>query len=67
MSTSTLNPRTWVDQYGDFLYRYAFSRLRDRDAAEETVQDTFVAALKHVDQYQAKGTEQAWLLGILKR
>lgn len=63
----TLNPAAWVDQYGDYLYRYAVSRLRDGEAAEEVVQETFVAALRHVEQYEAKGSERAWLLGILKR
>lgn len=63
----TLNPAAWVDRYGDYLYRYAVSRLRDAEAAEEVVQETFVAALQHVDQYEAKGSERAWLLGILKR
>jgi len=62
-----LNPASWVDDYGDYLYRYAMSRLRDGEAAEEVVQEAFVAALRHVDQYQAKGSERAWLLGILKR
>ena len=62
-----LNPAAWVDQYGDYLYRYALSRLRDADAAEEVVQETFVAGLRHVGQYEAKGSERAWLLGILKR
>lgn len=62
-----LNPTAWVDDYGDYLYRYAISRLRNSEASEEVVQETFLAALKHVHQYQAKGTERAWLLGILKR
>jgi len=62
-----LNPAAWVDEYGDYLYRYAVSRLRDGEAAEEVVQETLVAALRHVDQYEAKGSERAWLLGILKR
>jgi RNA polymerase sigma-70 factor (ECF subfamily) len=66
-SNKSLNPSAWVDEYGDYLYRYAVSRLRDVDAAEEVVQESFVAALRHVDQYEAKGTERAWLLGILKR
>ena len=66
-NNKALNPTTWVDQYGDYLFRYALSRLRDGDAAEEVVQETFVAALRHVDQYEAKGSERAWLLGILKR
>jgi len=66
-NNKTLNPASWVDQYGDYLYRYAVSRLRDGEAAEEVVQETFVAALRHVEQYEAKGSERAWLLGILKR
>ena len=66
-NNKALNPASWVDEYGDYLYRYAVSRLRDGEAAEEVVQETFVAALRHVDQYEAKGSERAWLLGILKR
>jgi len=62
-----LDPARWVEDHGDYLYRYAVSRLRNSEASEEVVQETFVAALKHVNQYQAKGTERAWLLGILKR
>ncbi len=62
-----LNPSAWVDEYGDYLYAYAQSRLRDASAAEEVVQETFLAALKHVDQYAGAGAERAWLLGILKR
>ena len=66
-NSKTLNPDSWIDEYGDYLYRYAVSRLRDGDAAEEALQQTFVAALRHVEQYEAKGSERAWLLGILKR
>ncbi|GAA5508625.1 sigma-70 family RNA polymerase sigma factor [Novipirellula caenicola] len=64
---STTNPAMWVDQYGDNLFRYALSRLRDADAAEEVVQQTFLAGLEHVDQFSGQGSEQGWLLGILKR
>jgi hypothetical protein len=28
----SLNPAAWVDDYGDYLYSYAISRLRDRFA-----------------------------------
>ena len=63
----SVDPTTWVDQYGDFLYRYAALRLRDTNGAEEVVQEAFLSALQHVDQYQGKGSERAWLLGILKR
>lgn len=62
-----LEPTIWVDAHGDALYRYAVSRLRDGDAAEEVVQQTFLAGLEHLDQFQGKGSERGWLLGILKR
>ena len=60
------NPSTWLDEHGDYLFRIAVSRLRDADAAEEVVQDTFVSALKNVKQFAGRGNERAWLSGILK-
>jgi RNA polymerase sigma-70 factor (ECF subfamily) len=62
-----LEPSAWVDRHGDYLYRYALSRLRDGEASEEVVQQTFLAALQHRDQYAGQGAERSWLLGILKR
>ena len=64
---SVVDPAAWVDRHGDTLYRFALSRLRDPEASEEVVQETFVAALRARDQYSAKGPEGAWLLGICKR
>ncbi len=64
---STLDPASWVEAYGDSLYRFALSRLRDVESAEEVVQETFVAALRAREQYAGKGSEGAWLLGICKR
>lgn len=66
-SLHELSPTEWVEQHGDSLYRYAFSRLRTVDAAEEVVQETFVAALRNSKQFSGTGSEGAWLLGILKR
>ena len=62
-----LDPELWVDEYGDYLFRYALSRLRDHNAAEEVVQETFVAGVRHQHQFTGKGSERGWLLGILKR
>ena len=64
---SVVDPAQWVDRYGDTLYRFALSRLRDTEAAEEVAQETFVAALGARDQYSGKGPEGAWLMGICKR
>jgi len=62
-----VDPDKWVDEYGDYLFRYALSRLRDDNAAEEVVQETFLAGVRFQDRYTGEGAERAWLLGILKR
>lgn len=62
-----VEPHLWVEHYGDYLFRYANSRLRDPNAAEEVVQETFLNGIKYLHQYSGKGSQQAWLLGILKR
>jgi len=62
-----LDPAQWVDEYGDYLFRYAFSRLREPNASEEVVQETFLAGIRYHDQFAGRGSERAWLLGILKR
>lgn len=67
LDAQAVNPATWVDQYGDYLFRYAYARLRDANAAEEVVQETFLAGVRYADQYSGRGAERAWLLGILKR
>ena len=64
---AALDPAGWLARHGDYLFRYAMSRLRGAEAAEEVVQETFVAALKAKGQYSGRGAERAWLLGILKR
>ena len=64
---NVLDPQAWVERYGDYLYGYALSRLRDVSSAEEVVQESFVAGLRHAQQYAGRGSERAWLLGILKR
>jgi RNA polymerase sigma-70 factor (TIGR02943 family) len=64
---TALDPETWVDQYGDYLFRYAYSRLRESNAAEEVVQETFLAGVRSAEQFSGTGSEQGWLLGILKR
>tara|TARA_R110002072_G_scaffold273413_2_gene434309 strand:- start:44553 stop:45134 length:582 start_codon:yes stop_codon:yes gene_type:complete len=64
---AALNPDIWVDEYSDYLYRYAKSRLRDSVAAEEVVQETFLAGVRYSEQFEGRGSERGWLMGILKR
>jgi RNA polymerase sigma-70 factor (ECF subfamily) len=61
-----LRPDRWVQEHGDLLFRYALVRVRDRAAAEEVVQETFLAALKGREQFKGRASERTWLVGILK-
>ena len=65
--TQPTDPATWVDEFGDFFYRFAYSRLRDPNSAEEAVQETFVAGIRSFGTYEGKATTRNWLMGILKR
>ena len=60
------NPENWVDQYGDFLYRFTLSRIKDPSLAEDLVQETFLAALKAKKKFQGRSTTRTWLIAILK-
>jgi RNA polymerase sigma-70 factor (ECF subfamily) len=60
------DPGKWLDEHGDYLYRYAVFRLRDNTAAEDVVQETFLAALKAYNRFEGRGSERTWLVGILK-
>lgn len=60
------DPSVWLDQHGDYLFKYAVFRLRDDTAAEDAVQETFLAALKAYKKFEGRGSERTWLVGILK-
>ncbi len=60
------DPERWVDEYGDFLFKFALLRLRDPVQAEDAVQETFLAALKGGKSFAGRSTEKSWLAGILK-
>ena len=61
-----LKPDTWVDRYGDYLYRFALSRIKDPDVAEDLVQETFLAALKGLHNFKHRSSGHTWLTAILK-
>ena len=64
---SNTNPTEWVDQYGDYLYNYALSRVNNQATAYDLVQDTFLAALAALKSFEGRSSEKTWLVSILKR
>src|SRR5262252_5559689 len=63
---SSADAGRWLDEHGDYLFKYASFRLRDDTAAEDALQETFLAALKAFEKFERRGSERTWLVGILK-
>jgi RNA polymerase sigma-70 factor (ECF subfamily) len=60
------DPAAWVDEHGDYLYRYALARVVRPDVAEDLVQETFLAALRNLANFAGRSSERTWLTSILK-
>ena len=60
------NPETWLDEHGDYLFQFALARLGNRAAAEDAVQETFLAGIKALDRYDGGTPVRYWLRGILR-
>lgn len=53
-----------VERYWDRLYRWLFHLTRDRHAAEDLAQETFLRALAAVKSFRAGTNFRAWLFRI---
>lgn len=49
------------------LMRYAMRLTRERHAAEDAVQETWIGAISGLANYQGRSSLTTWLLGILRR
>ena len=63
---SRLDPEGWVEQYGDDLFGFAAARVRNRAAAQDLVQETFLAGIKSGEDFAGRSSERSWLFGILR-
>jgi len=55
-----------LDTHRRYLLRVARLQLRDRDLAEDVVQETFLAALAGRAGFSGRSSIKTWLTGILK-
>lgn len=56
----------WVREYGPELYRFAWSKMSNREEAEDVVQNTYMAALQSYSSFEGKSSPKTWLFSILK-
>ncbi|UZR29696.1 sigma-70 family RNA polymerase sigma factor [Methylococcus mesophilus] len=59
-------PERWLDEHGDYLFRFALIRVLDESTAEDLVQETLLAAMSAQVQRSGESSERTWLTGILK-
>jgi len=63
---SHADPDRWVDEHGDCLYRFALTRVRKEEVAEDLVQETLLVAVRTHEKFGGRSSERSWLVGILK-
>ncbi len=56
----------WVNEYTDELFRYAHYKISDKEAAEDLVQNTFLAAVSSFANFKNESSPKTWLYSILK-
>lgn len=49
------------------LFRFAVRRVRDHDAAEDIVQDSLIAAVRHLGSWRGEASLFTWLCTICRR
>jgi len=64
--TDSNNPKTWLNEHGDYLYRYAMSRLHDHETASDMLQETLLAGCRGYANFAGQSSIRTWLVGILK-
>jgi len=66
MQLHTLQYNSWVDNYTDYLYAFAFYKVGKKEDAEDLVQETFLSAYKNRESFKGDASEKTWLTAILK-
>jgi RNA polymerase sigma-70 factor, ECF subfamily len=56
-----------IERYGGDVYRVAVTLTRNRDEAEDLMQETFVAAFEGISRFAGRSAFKTWLLSILFR
>ena len=63
----TIRYQKFVTLYHADLFRFAYWLSKDKNAAEEIIQESYLRAWKYLDKQLDKNTEKSWLLTIVRR
>jgi len=59
------NVQSWVIEYSDALFDWAYFKTSKREVAEDLVQDTFLAAFQSYHTFKFESNPKSWLNTIL--
>lgn len=60
------DPQDFLERYGDYLYGYAYVRLRDSQLAEDVVQESLLKAIQNYSKFRGDSAVKTWLTSILR-
>ena len=63
----TCELESWVEEFGDRLFRHALLRTGNREVAQDLVQETFLAAVNGLEKFRGEASPMTWLSAILRR
>ncbi|WP_035478238.1 MULTISPECIES: sigma-70 family RNA polymerase sigma factor [Aliagarivorans] len=67
MDTKQLRYEALVQAFSRDLYRYAYWLCKDKQVAEDVVQETFLRAWRSLDSLKDDKAAKSWLITILRR
>lgn len=56
----------WLEAHGDLLFRQAYARVWQREAAEDLVQDTLLTAMQRYADFRHESSVETWLVSIIR-
>jgi RNA polymerase sigma-70 factor (ECF subfamily) len=60
------DPAEWLDQHGDYLFRYALRQGVTRELAEDILQETMLAGIRGLAGFRQGSSVRTWLVSILR-
>jgi RNA polymerase sigma-70 factor (ECF subfamily) len=54
-----------LEQYRPYLVKFAALQIRQKEVAEDLIQEVFLAAIDGADRFSGKSSVRTWLTGIL--
>lgn len=64
-NSKTYNLTSWVEEYTEDLYSWAFYKVSDPELAKDLVQDTFLAAAEKISSFKGESSPKTWLYSIM--